>query len=98
MTKANNKPIRTFRDGALKASIWLNEHEERVFYTVSFSRSFKKENGEYSDAYSYSGADLLRLAQLAERAHAEILSMSALDREIDLMRDDIRQVEPAGAA
>ena len=101
-TQSNNKPVKTLRDGTLKASIWLNEYEERIFYTVSFARSYKKSDGTFADAHTYTNADLLRLARLSERAHEAIREMSLIDRQIDQMRDEItdapRNPDMAGAS
>ena len=74
MSQSKNKPLKTLRDGALKASIWLNEHEDRCFYAVTFSRSYKKADGTFADAQSYAGAELLKLSKLAENAYAQALA------------------------
>jgi len=69
MTTTNNKPVLTISDGALKASIWRNEAEKGAFYSVTFARRYKRADGNFADTHSYSGAELLRLAKLAERAY-----------------------------
>lgn len=74
MTTAKNKnsaqkPAITLRDGAIKAAIWRNEKEDGAFYSVTFSRTYKNGEGKYADANSFSGAELLRLAQLATKAY-----------------------------
>jgi len=71
MTKKTTKqrPVETIRDGALKAAIWKNESENGPFFAVTFSRTYKNGNGELHDTDSYSGAQLLRLARLAEKAY-----------------------------
>lgn len=71
MTTGNNKPVLTLSDGALKAAIWRNESENGAFYAVTFSRRYKKSEGEFADAYSFSGSELLRLSKLAERAYEQ---------------------------
>jgi hypothetical protein len=72
MATTNNKPALTLTDGSLKAAIWRNEKEDGTFYSVTFSRSYKTANGNYADANSYSGSELLRLSKLADRAYAEV--------------------------
>jgi len=69
MTTTNNKPALTLTDGALKAAIWRNEKEGGVFYSVTFSRRYKKSDGKYADSSSFSGAELLKIAQLANKAY-----------------------------
>ena len=71
MTTQHNKPALTLTDGALKAAIWRNSSENSAFYSVTFSRSYRKSEGQYGDAHSFSGSELLRLANLADRAYAE---------------------------
>lgn len=39
--KPQNKPVKEIRFGAIKAAIWKREHEGKVFYSVSLSRSYK---------------------------------------------------------
>ena len=70
-TRNPQKPAMTIRDGALKATLWRREGESGPFYSVSFSRSYKKAEGEYADSTSFSGAELLRLAQLAGKAYEQ---------------------------
>ena len=41
--KQNNKPVREFRFGAIKAAVWKREHDGKTFYSVSLSRSYKVE-------------------------------------------------------
>ena len=74
-TPTKNKPVRTLRDGLLKASIWRNQSEKGAYYTVTFSRSFKDNRGEFRDSSSFSGAELLRLSKLADLAHTEIAAI-----------------------
>lgn len=69
MTNSKNKPALTLTDGPLKAVIWRNKKEDGVFYSVTFSRSYKSANGEFRTATNFSGADLLKVGRLAERAY-----------------------------
>lgn len=69
--KPAQKPALTIKDGALKATLWKREGESGPFYSVSFSRSYKRADGSFADSTSYSGAELLRLAKLASLAYEE---------------------------
>ena len=64
-----NTPETTLRDGNLKATIWKNVGEKGAFYTVSLTRTYKDEGGDYHDSNSFSGSELLRIAHLAKRAY-----------------------------
>jgi hypothetical protein len=67
--KAKQKPVETLRDGLIKATIWANRNDEgQVFFSTSFTRSYKTDDG-FKDTNGYSGAQLLRLAKLAEKAY-----------------------------
>lgn len=82
-----NKPVRTFRDGALKVMVWRNERENGLpFYSLSFSRTYKGKDGQFKDAYNFSGLDVLRICRLAEQAQAQI----------SVIRDHDLFVEQAG--
>ena len=102
MSQTKNKPVKTLRDGGLKASIWLNEYEDRVFYTVTFARSYKKPDNSFADAHNYTSTDLLRLAKLAERAHEAIREMSAIEgwmaKSADTAAENAYAADAAGGA
>lgn len=75
---ATNKPIDTIRDGSLKATVWENEGEKGPYYNVTFAKTYKDEQGNYRDTQSFTGADTLRVAELARTAYART---NALRRE-----------------
>lgn len=68
-TTTNSKPIDTLRDGNLRAAIWKNETEKGPFFSVRITRTWKDESGNYHDADTFSGTELLRLAHLAAKAY-----------------------------
>jgi hypothetical protein len=76
-----NKPVRTLRMGALKASIWANESDNRKFYNVTFSRSWRDEKKEWHESDSYGADDLLPLAKLADLAHTQIFKLREEDKK-----------------
>lgn len=72
------------------ASRHLEErNEQRHLHTVTFSRTYKKENGEYGDTDGYSGPQLLQLAHLAQKAYdrAEKLTREARAAEAEEQDD-----------
>lgn len=66
----NTPPEETLRDGNLKATIWRNGSEKGPFWSVTFSKTYKDERGNYQDSQSFSGTDLLRVAELSRDAYA----------------------------
>lgn len=71
MSQTKSRPAVTLTDGSLKAAIWKNERDgKRPVYNVTFSQTYKGEDGRHYDRRSFSGANLLRLSRLADQAYA----------------------------
>jgi len=83
-------PVAKVRCYPVQAAIWKNETAKGTFHTVTFSRTYKKENGEYGDTDSFSGAQLLQLAHVAQKAYdkAEALTRAARIAEGDAQAED----------
>ncbi|MCB1682367.1 MAG: hypothetical protein KDI65_10600 [Alphaproteobacteria bacterium] len=65
-----NRPEDVLRDGNLKATVWKNEGENGDYYSTTLSRTWQDEDGNYRDSHSFSGAELLRVSELARGAYA----------------------------
>lgn len=75
---SNKKPAQTFRMGAVKATIWANQVDDKTFYGVTFSRGYKdKKTDEWKDSDSFGRDDLPRIEKLAALAYAWIFAESA---------------------
>ena len=72
-----NKPIETLRDGAIKATIWKNTSDKGDFYSVDIVRGYKDQQDNWKDTHSFSGAELLRVANLAQQAYNRIQEVRA---------------------
>lgn len=59
------KPAQTFRKGTVKAAIWQNEGKDGVFYSVTFSRSYKAGEDGWRNTSSFNEGDLEALADVA---------------------------------
>ncbi len=71
-----NAPIETLLDGRLKATIWENLNEKGEAYpTVALAKTYEHRNGKLQDTVSFSGSELLRVAELAREAHGVIRDM-----------------------
>jgi hypothetical protein len=79
--ETKTRPVETLRDGEIKAAIWKNESENGAFHSVTFARTFTDNKGEYQDADSFSGSQLLRLARLAEKAYDRTRKLTKAARE-----------------
>jgi len=80
----SNQPFKTLRDGSIKATIWENAtNDGEVFYSVDFVRGYKDKEGNWQDSTSFSGAELLRVANLATQAYNVILQARQITGEAD---------------
>ena len=81
-TQFNNKPIKTLRDGSLKAVIWENQREGKIYRTVDLNRTYKdKSDSQLKDISNYTGSELLRIARLANQAYDALLSYRETDKK-----------------
>ncbi len=64
-----NKPARVLRDGNLKATIWANQGENGIYFTVSLAKTFTDSQGTVRDTSSFSSPELLRVSELARQAY-----------------------------
>ncbi|MCB1682366.1 MAG: hypothetical protein KDI65_10595 [Alphaproteobacteria bacterium] len=65
-------PVDVIRDGALKATIWENEGENGVYFSTVLARTYEDTDGRLRDTHSFTGSDLLRVAELARRAYEHV--------------------------
>ena len=74
----SNKPADTLRDGLIKAVIWENAKQDtgEIFHSIDLTRSYKKD-GQWKETNSFSGAELLRVANLSQRAYNRIQELRA---------------------
>jgi hypothetical protein len=70
-------PLKTLRLGRIKAAIWENGSDERVFFNVTFARTYMDEEKRFRDTDSFGRDDLLLLAKLADHAHSFICEQQA---------------------
>ena len=63
-----NTPFEIIRDGAIKATLWENQSENGSYLTITFARTFTKDNTP-QDTNTFLGRDLLVVAELARQAY-----------------------------
>lgn len=67
-----NLPLTKIQDGLITATIWKNESSQgKPFFTVTLSRSYQKDD-KWFETKSFAGADLLKIARLAQAAYSQI--------------------------
>ncbi len=64
-----SKPAHEVRAGRIKADVWLNEdNDDRPWFSVVLSRSYKDGEGNWKQATSFGRDDLLVVAECARLA------------------------------
>ncbi len=73
-----NRPLQVLRDGACKATIWRNDHEEHgPYFTVSLSKTYEGKDGALKDGMSFSYSELLKVSELARISYHEVQAYKA---------------------
>lgn len=62
------QPIHRIRIRSTTAAIWQNHSERGPWYSVTISRSYRDAAGNWQTSESFSGTDLLVLAEVARAA------------------------------
>jgi hypothetical protein len=63
------KPEHEIRLGKIRATIWANELENGVRYSVTLSRLYKNDEGHWRDSTSFGREDLPLLGKVLDMAH-----------------------------
>lgn len=75
-TTMPNRPVATYRDGRLKATLWANESREgETYYTVNLAKTYEDRNGKLQETNSFNDSEIPRLKDLAGEARAHALHL-----------------------
>ena len=74
-----NKPVHSIRLRNVRASIWANQTDQGVFYSVKITRFFKDAEGEWRNSDSFGRDDLLLASKAADLAHTWIMHQQQAD-------------------
>jgi len=77
----SKKPAAKITLHPVSAAIWRNQNEKGTFYSVTFERSYKNDEGNWQRSDSFNASDLLLLAKVADQAHSKIFELRAKDRQ-----------------
>ena len=72
MSTDKNKPVKTFRDGELKVSVFQNQGKNGDYFSYVPGRIYTDQNGQARETHSLTGADPLRMANLLNRSYERI--------------------------
>jgi len=71
-----NRPVETFRDGRLKATLWQNEGKDgSPYYTVNLAKVYEDRNGKVQETSSFSDTEILRINELGKEARLHALHL-----------------------
>lgn len=76
----NKQPIAKINLHPVSAAIWRNENPKGTFYSVTFERSYKDDEGKWHRSGSFNAGELLLLAKVADLAHTKTLELRAAER------------------
>lgn len=80
---AKRRPIETFREGDVSASVWGREVQYKgkatIFFSVSFERSYKDRDGAFRYSKSFGLSDLGKLITVAQRSAEYIQGIQESD-------------------
>lgn len=88
---ANNKPATIIRDGDIKATLWANDSKNGIFISTTFAKTYDHE-GKPKDTNSFSGSDVLRLAEVAREAYRVA---NRLRRDLNAAAKEVHTEQPA---
>ena len=67
-----NRPLKSFRSGAVQAAIWRNETTAGTFHSMTLSRNYKK-GDDWKSAESFGPRDLVDLRRVIVAAEQFIV-------------------------
>lgn len=81
---SSNAPIRTFKDGVVRVSIWVNVNKTtgKEFYSAQAERSYKV-GAEWKRSFSFTSAQILVVAELMRYAYAWIRAKEGNESVLD---------------
>lgn len=74
-TPIPNQPLETLRDGRLKATLWENRSDNGIYHTVTLAKTYEDKDGQLKETHSFTGSELLRIAELVRESHGLIRSL-----------------------
>ena len=77
----SSKPVAKVSLYPITAAIWLNERDDKSYYSVTIERSYKDDAGNWKSTSRFNAGDLLLVAKVADLAHSEIAKIRAADNQ-----------------
>ena len=67
----NNKPVKSYKSGAISLNLWENEIGNEKVKSYSFQRSYKDKDDKWQHTQTLKTVDLLKLMVLLEEAYRD---------------------------
>lgn len=83
-----SSPAHKIRIGNLSATIWRNNSDKGVWYSVNPSRSYKKGDDAWRETDSLGFDDLLTMVKLLDQAHSWIARQVQADSKARKARQE----------
>jgi hypothetical protein len=76
-----NKPVAKVQLYPVTGSIWKNQTSKGAFYSVTFERSYKDDNGKYQTSSNFNASDLLLVSKVSDLCDSKVRELRAADRQ-----------------
>lgn len=76
-----NKPVAKIQLYPVTGSIWKNQTSKGAFYSVTFERSYKDDNGKYQTSSTFNASDLLLISKVSDLCDSKVRELRAADRQ-----------------
>ena len=73
---STQKPVAEIKSGAIAAAIWQNEGQQGPYYTVTFSRFYKKDD-QWQRTKTFRPKDMPAVADVAGQVTAHIATLTS---------------------
>lgn len=73
MEDSENKPVAEFRVNAVKAVVWKNESNDKVYYNTTLVRIYTDKDDAWKETHSLGRDDLMAARKALDEAHSFIL-------------------------
>jgi hypothetical protein len=92
-----SKPAHKLRDGLLQVTIWRNTGDNGNWYSITYTRSYKNDNGDWKETDSLPADDCLPMAELIREAYAWIKVQRRADSKARRDAETAKEIEQAAA-
>lgn len=71
----SNAPYLKLRDGTLSVTVWEKNNDGKAYHSAILRKSYKNDDGEWQETDNLNGNELLKAANLLQKAYNDILEL-----------------------